>query len=322
MTRLSIALVAHPHKCARVGDLWQRTLAQLALAADVRSTFLTSGASEDGNAVATMIETTAPDVVVAAGGDGTVGTVVRALCARPVEATPALAVVPLGTANNFARTLGLRAYRGGGGHAADLAVAAITGGPRRRIDVGRAGSDFFAGSFALGLDAEILALRNRLRQRLGLPDRFTGYPLYLWSCAVSVLRRRPVAARISVDGRSAECTLFNLLVVNTPLYAGEFRFDGDPRLDDGLLDAILCTDRAEYLSTYVAAWRRHLRYRAGRPVVAPRGLQRVRELRVSLASPMPPQVDGELGARRRDFEITAARQRLAVCVPPEGSRRT
>ncbi len=103
----NLVVVAHPHKRERAGELWERTLAQLAAVADVREIVATRGSADDGRQIAAAIERWRPDAVVAAGGDGTVATVVHALCARAPEATPALAILALGTANNFARTLGL-----------------------------------------------------------------------------------------------------------------------------------------------------------------------------------------------------------------------
>ena len=317
MAKLSVAIVAHPHKRAAAGALWERTLGRLEACAEVRALLLTRGGRGDGAAIADMIGAIAPDVVIAAGGDGTVGAVVHELCARSAEPTPALAILALGTANNFARTLGLPSYRQAGERAVDAAVAAIAADRRRRVDVGHAAGRYFAGSFTLGLDAEVLALRNRLRQRLRLRDPLAGYPLYLWSCAVSMLRQRALMAQVEVDGRAAECSIFNLLVTNAPLYAGEFRFDGEARLADGCLDVQLFADRGEYLSGYVAAWRRHLRHRAGRRVVAPRRLQRVRQIRVVLPAALPGQIDGEMGEARRDFAIGVAPGRLEVCVPAD-----
>jgi len=312
-----VAIVAHPHKRAAAGALWERTLAGIEEHADVRALLLTRGDDTDAAAIAAQIDAARPDVVVAGGGDGTVGVVVRELCARPAEATPALAVLALGTANNFARTLGLPAYRQLGAPAADAAVAAICGGLRRRIDIGWAGNRPFAGSFALGLDTEILALRNRLRRRWRLPDALAGYPLYLASCAAAVLRQRPLAARVVVDGCTADCAFVNLLVTNAPLYAGEFRFDGEARLEDGRLEVQLFADRGEYLSGYVAAWLRHLRHRAGRAVAAPRRVQRVRRLEISFSQVRAAQLDGEMAEPARHFVLEALPRRLEVCIPAE-----
>jgi diacylglycerol kinase (ATP) len=318
VAKLSVAIVAHPHKRAAAGVLWERTLAALEARAEVRAVLQTRGGSGDASAIAATIGEARPDVVIAAGGDGTVGAVVRQLCARS-DAAPALGILALGTANNFARTLGLPAYRQRGAAAADTAVAAICGGARQRIDVGCAGEWPFAGSFALGLDAEILALRNRLRRYLRLPEPLAGYPLYLASCAAAVLRQPPLSARLSIDGCGADGRFLNLLVTNAPLYAGEFRFDGAPRLDDGLLELQIFADRAEYLSGYVAAWRRHLRHRGGQRVAAPRRLQRVRRIEIAFPERRAAQIDGEMGDSARDFVVEVLPRCIEVCVAPTDS---
>lgn len=83
---------------------------------------------------------------VAAGGDGTVNTVIQALVQRP-EAS--LAVIPTGTYNHFARDLGIPLdWRA----ALDVAIS----GTRRTIDTGRVNDHFFVNNVSIGLYPDLV----------------------------------------------------------------------------------------------------------------------------------------------------------------------
>jgi diacylglycerol kinase family enzyme len=254
-------------------------------------------------------------VAIAAGGDGTVNQTVEGLLAAGIAA-PALGILPLGTANNVARSLGLISCRHVGAPAVELAVAAIARGRERAIDLGAVGSRHFVGSFAAGMDADILTTRNRWRRGVGARSLLSGYPLYLWSCAANLLGRRHGArGHVDVDGAGRNANAYNVLVTNTALYAGEFRFDpGDPSAD-GTLDLQVMTGPVEYVRLFVTAWRRYLGVRRGRASPPPPGLRRVRTITISYHRPVPSQLDGEeLGVADR-YDIRVLPGALRVRVP-------
>jgi len=101
------------------------------------------------------------DLVVTFSGDGTVNEVVNGLMQVP-EGRPALAPIPGGGANVFARTLGLPADAGG---AVQRILSAVTTETRRKIGLGLAGDRYFTFSAGLGLDAEVIADIERQRAR-------------------------------------------------------------------------------------------------------------------------------------------------------------
>lgn len=94
------------------------------------------------------------DVVVAAGGDGTVSAVAATLAGGPV----ALGVLPLGTLNHFARDVHIPL---------DLkqAVAVIAAGRTTAVDVGRVNDRVFLNNASVGLYPDIVELRDKLRRR-------------------------------------------------------------------------------------------------------------------------------------------------------------
>lgn len=281
----------------------------------------TRGDGGDVERVARWVDATRPEVVVAGGGDGTVSDVVAALMHQAPEARPSLGILPLGTANNVARSLGLTSVRTGGSAAVDITIAAVGAGSGRPLDIGRVNERYFVGSLAVGMDADILALRNRLRRRFQLGRRLGGYPLYLWSCAVSALRRGHGArTHLTLDGVETARRLYNLLLTNTALYAGEFMFDTMDRSDDGLLDLHAFADRRSYIVRFVRAWRRRVAYARGRPIV-PDTMQRVRTVDLTLARPLPVQIDGEEYGPTTRLEICVQPCALSVRVPSASIRQ-
>ena len=101
------------------------------------------------------------DLVVTFGGDGTVNEVVNGLMQVP-DRRPALAPIPGGSGNVFARTLGLPADAGG---AVQRILAAVAAGTRRQIGLGLAEDRYFTFSAGLGIDAEVIADMDRQRAR-------------------------------------------------------------------------------------------------------------------------------------------------------------
>jgi len=310
-----LAVVVNPHTlqgpCAA---LWATALARLRSGRPV-TRLDTAGDGGDAARIAACIAAERPSIVVAAGGDGTVRDVAAALVAGGPSPAPALAILPLGTANNIARSLGLLAFRQRGPEAVERAVVAILAGTERRIDLGQADAHLFCGSFAVGMDAAILSARNRWRRRWHLGPRLGGYPLYLFSCAVSLARQRSVAGRLQIDGAPHDGPVYNLLVLNTALYAGEFRFDGADHSADGRLDLHLFTSPSDYVRAFVTAWRRHLRHQRGASIAPPAGLRRIEHAAIALAQPMAAQIDGEEHGSADRYDVRVLPGALRVRVP-------
>jgi YegS/Rv2252/BmrU family lipid kinase len=110
-------------------------------------------------------------MVIVGGGDGSLSCVVDDI----VDRDCVFAVLPMGTANSFARTLGLPLDLDG-------AIAAIAGGRRRRIDLGMIGEDYFVNAASLGLGPMIAdSVPHDLKRYLGR----IGYLLWAARCFVS-----------------------------------------------------------------------------------------------------------------------------------------
>jgi len=223
------------------------------------------------------------EIIVAAGGDGTVNEVLNGLADAPHGLQQArLAVLPLGTVNVLARELGLPL-------AARAAWETILRGRERRMDLpwaewtdaGQRRRRYFAQLAGAGLDARAVELVQwRLKKVLG---KF-AYVL----AGFQALHRRAPPLVVS-DGRTT-CACELALFGNGRLYAGPYRLFPEARPDDGLLDATIFP---------LVGWGTLLR--CGPVLLArgrlPAGVARpLRAAEFSLSCPgrMPFELDGEL----------------------------
>src|SRR4029077_2690917 len=106
--------------------------------------------SEKGEARRFVAETGEVDLLIAAGGDGTLNEVVHGLMDLSTAARPVLGVVPLGTANDFAAGCGIP-------HDPENALALCMEGQAVPIDVGKANEHWFLNAASIGFGAEITA---------------------------------------------------------------------------------------------------------------------------------------------------------------------
>jgi diacylglycerol kinase family enzyme len=151
------------------------------------------------------------DLVVTFSGDGTVNEVVNGLMQVPEPTErPAIAPVPGGGANVFARTLGLPPDAGG---AVQRILAAVAAGERRKIGLGLAGDRYFTFSAGLGLDAEVIADMERQRAR-GRRGTVAAYLRTAVRRYYRTDRRRP-ALTLQVPGESPVSSLFMGVVTNS-----------------------------------------------------------------------------------------------------------
>jgi diacylglycerol kinase (ATP) len=166
--------------------------------------------------------------IIAIGGDGTWGKVVDCIVRSGRDV--ALGLLPAGTGNDFAKSLGVRS------DTVDRLIAGIAADRRRRIDVGRAGSRYFLNVVGFGFDIAVIddasafpVLRGDLLYRfcaLRQLFKFRGVPIELSDDRASLYRRRHLMLTVS----------------NGCYFGGSFHIAPEARLDDGRLDAVSILD--------------------------------------------------------------------------------
>ncbi len=166
------------------------------------------------------------DVLVVVGGDGSAHQGVQ-FCA---DTGVALGVVPAGTGNDLARTLGAPKDPLA---ATDALVAALKAGERTRMDLGRvSGGPWFAGVLCAGFDSAVNERANRMRWPSG-PRR------YDLAILAELARLRPGPLTVVEDGTRAEHEATQIAIGNIPHYGGGIPICPDADPTDGQFDITL-----------------------------------------------------------------------------------
>lgn len=213
------------------------------------------------------------DAVVVAGGDGTINSTLSTLVRGEVP----LGILPLGTANNLARTLEIPL---------DLKSACelIANGKPQAIDVGLVNDRYFLTTASLGLSVRIT------RQLSGESKLRWGRLAYVMAAARVARRVHPFAAELRMPGRTIQSQTVQIVVGNGLYYGTRLRVAEDAEIDDHSLDV---------LSIETSGWWKLLRVlpslkkgdHAKRDDVL---TFRTCELKITTDSPRQIDVDGEL----------------------------
>jgi diacylglycerol kinase family enzyme len=188
------------------------------------------------------------DVVIALGGDGTVNEAVNGLLADgPSPDLPALAVVPTGSANVFARALGLQ---NNPLDAAGQVLEALRAGRSRTVSLGQAGSRYFTFCAGLGLDAEVVHAVEQLRQAGSRAYSTLYVRTALRQFFMLTDRRRP-ALTLEAPEKPPLGHIFLGIISNTApwTYAGRIPVDPSPRASFATGLDLFALRRLDLLST-------------------------------------------------------------------------
>jgi YegS/Rv2252/BmrU family lipid kinase len=190
---------------------------------------LTSGPG-DAAVIAEKLASAGHELVVSAGGDGTMNEVLQGLCRvnarrKPGEKHTALGVLPLGTMNVFSVELQLP------GRDIEGCWREITSGQRREVDLWMANDLYFAQLSGVGLDAQIVQETSwEAKKKFG--------PLSYVMSAVNVLMRPPPTLSVQIDGKAPLLGTV-VLIGNGKHYGGPFPLFRDASNTDGKLDLII-----------------------------------------------------------------------------------
>jgi diacylglycerol kinase (ATP) len=237
------------------------------------------------------------DVVVAAGGDGTIGLVGRQLLGTHC----ALGILPGGSVMNIPRMLGLSRDM-------ERAAEVVGAGFVRTIDVGQVGDRIF-------FEAASVAMHAAASRDLALADE-GDYGAILRSLE-SAVRFRPSEMTIELDGeRTIETASLLVVVANGPYMGAGLTVAPEALLDDGLFDVRVFTHETKAeLTRYLAS------VAFGRRVEDPRVLtERAAAARVSSLEPLPARADShDLGTTPVEFRSRPGALRV-VAPDPRASR--
>jgi YegS/Rv2252/BmrU family lipid kinase len=168
------------------------------------------------------------ELVIAAGGDGTIHEVVNGLMQVPAASRPKLGIVPLGSGNDFSHSIGMNTRPA-------YALRQILTGQARKIDVGRLSDDrgrteYWTNAAGIGFDATV-TIRFRKMKYL------RGFLAYLVAVIQTVMVNNDAPfLRISTDNQTWEEGTMMLVVCNGPREGGGFLVAPDALPDDGVFD--------------------------------------------------------------------------------------
>lgn len=281
------AIVVNPAKIADLATFRYRAL-QAAIAEGWHEpVFLETSVEDPGHGQTQQALADGVDLVIAAGGDGTV----RAVTEELAGTGTAIGIVPLGTGNLLARNLDIPLNP-------REALEVAFGGQDRALDVGTFTSDdgtetAFLVMAGVGLDAAIMhGVNEDLKERV-------GWLAYLVSLA-KALRLQSTRADIFIDDdEPIKLRARTVVVGNVGFLQGGIPLMPDAEFDDGRLDVAVITSR-RFWGSIAIVFDLLLRRRESRRIVRLTGSR----VRIVTDRSMPMQLDGDPVGEGREFTAT------------------
>jgi len=241
------------------------------------------------------------EMIVAAGGDGTLNEVVNGI--GTTNSDVRLGLIPLGTGNDFARTLGLPTDL-------DEAIAVLAAGQTRAIDLVRVTSDnvrYFVNVSAGGFSGLV-------NEKLTPAMKKTWGPLaYLRGAVAALPQLRAYRTKVSFDKKKPlTLSLYNVVIANGRYVAGGRLIAPKASINDGLLDIILIKERSAAELALLAAKVALGHHLSSDAIV----FRRAAKVTVNSRPGMWFNVDGELvGNEPATFEVLPRALQFVVAAP-------
>ncbi|HLS65503.1 MAG TPA: diacylglycerol kinase [Pseudogracilibacillus sp.] len=182
------------------------------------------------------------DLIVIAGGDGTINEVIAGVA--EADYRPKIGIIPAGTTNDFARALSIP-------REVDKAVDIIVKGLKKKLDIGKVNDHYFV-NIAGGGDLTELTYDVPIKMKATL-----GQLAYYLKGIEMLPSLKPVSAKIEYDDRVFEGEIMLFLVANTNSVGGFEKIAPNALIDDGYFDLVILKkiNLAEFLRIATAALR-------------------------------------------------------------------
>jgi len=161
------------------------------------------------------------EVIIAAGGDGTVHEVVNGM----MGGRATLAVIPIGSGNDFVKMLNLPLDP-------EAAIQVIRNNHRMKIDIGKVGEGYFPNGLGIGFDAWVVRESSKVK-------RLRGFLIYLYSVIKTIFIYRNEPVKFHANGQVRNKDIFLIAVGNGVAMGGGFYLTPDARINDGLFDVCI-----------------------------------------------------------------------------------
>jgi diacylglycerol kinase (ATP) len=167
--------------------------------------------------------------LLVAGGDGTMHHAAQGLAGTDC----ALGVIPLGSGNDLAGTLGIPPDL-------EVAVERALKGEIRRIDLARVGETYCIGYAGVGFDSEVTRFANEMKI-------LRGPLIYFYAVIHTLITFQPPRMKVVWDGGVFQGRVMFTVVNNLPRFGGGMRIAPDAKIDDGLLDLVIVSEMPKRL---------------------------------------------------------------------------
>jgi len=227
-------------------------------------------------------------LIACVGGDGTFNEMVNGVmnCVHAIRPLPEVALIPIGTGSDLARTLGItQGYK--------QAVDVIAGRKTRHIDIGRiqlkirgrTRSRYFANVLDIGLGGQVVQIANRMPKNIG------GFLTFLLSSLMALVQFRRMHLHIWVNRKKVDTSLITIIgAANGQFFGGGMHMAPMARVNDGMFEFIYVRNTNLFKFVYHILARvyqaGHLKYRNVRHL-------RGKELKIASERVFLLEVDGE-----------------------------
>lgn len=240
------------------------------------------------------------DLVIVGGGDGTLNAVVDSL----VEMQLPLGILPLGTANDLARTLSIP-------NTIPEACQVIADGHLKHIDLGWVNGKHFFNVASMGLSVKIT--RNLDREF----KRRWGILAYAFTALSTIVKTRPFLAEIRANGEVVKVKTIQIAIGNGRYYGGGMAVSEDAAIDDQELD-LYSLELQNWWQIFPLLL--PLKYGQHHQLDWVRTLETKQEIEIYTKKPRTINTDGELTVSTpATFRVIPGA--LQVFIPPELSQK-
>jgi len=174
------------------------------------------------------------DIVVAMGGDGTIHEIVNGLMQVPADKRPMLGIVPIGSGNDFAYSMGIV------DNPAQALANALKGENIQLVDVGlitdeNGRMEYFDNTLGIGFDTVVTIRSHKL-------PIFKGFLIYLVAVIQTILLNHNAAKmQIETDTKKWEQDVLMLTLCNGPREGGGFMLSPNSKNNDGKMEFLTVT---------------------------------------------------------------------------------
>lgn len=231
------------------------------------------------------------NLIAAAGGDGTINTLLNAMASDGV-----IGIIPAGTANVIARELGIPLK-------INNAVKLLVTGAIKKIDTALCNGHKYLFVAGFGFDAEVAAAVGGWRKKI------LGRAAYHLAGLLCFLTYRPPKLKITCNGKIHHGSY--AIIANMRRYGGELFFAPKARYDDGILDLVLLKRFS------LGSLLRLLNFARGNGKFPDDSAEMIQSSHfiVEADRPTPYQLDGEVFPATNHFEVKLAPQPTSMITP-------